>query len=203
MPRPANPELVDRIIKVTARIIDDHGLDQVTIRRVADEAQCSPTVIYHYFGNKDGLLHSAIQQGLEWFGQYVGMAESGLGGIDRVRASARAFVQWGISNPSMYRLIFETRLPVPAKGRELKKRRAGLAAAEQMLHDLFESSGADAVDPALAANIFFATLHGVVSSTISGRLWGPGLDEHSQLDRSVPLVDALVDQWIVAWGLKK
>lgn len=199
MARPANPDLVDRIVRTTARMIDERGIDGVTIRKVAEEADCSPTVIYHYFGSKEGLLHRAIQEGLTWFGTFVGMSERGLSGVDRLRASARAFVQWGISNPSMYRLMFEQRLPKPAEGAELEKRRSGLAGAQAMLADVFgDRRGAD---PAQAANIFFVTMHGIVSTTISGRLWGPGLDEARMAALSVPLVDAVVDQWVVAWGL--
>jgi AcrR family transcriptional regulator len=200
--RPANPDLVDRIVRVTAGLIDDEGIERVTIRRVADEAGCSPTVIYHYFGNKDGLLHRAVQQGLDWFGSFVQTSEQGLHGVDRVRASARSYVQWGVRNPSMYRLMFEQRLPRSANPEELKKRRGSLDSARDMLGKVFSENGVH-VDRDQAANIFFVTLHGVVSATISGRLWGPGLDEDVLLESSVPLTDALVDQWAVAWGLSK
>lgn len=201
MGRPANPELVDRIVRVTARIIDEHGIDGVTIRRVAEEARCSPTVIYHHFGSKDGLLHSAIRQGLEWFGEHISMSERGLHGVERVKASSRAFVQWGISNPSMYRLMFEQRLPRPAEGAELERRRSGLAGAQAMLGDVLGESAGE-VDAAQAANMMFVSLHGIVSTTISGRLWGPGLDERRQAELSIPLTDAMVKGLARVWGLE-
>ena len=204
MARPANPELVERIVRVTARIIDEHGVDRVTIRRVADEANCSPTVIYHYFGSKDGLLHRAVQLGLEWFASSVQASEAGLEGVDRMRATARAYVQWGIRNPSMYRLMFEQRLPRPANAEELVERRSGLILAKEMLSDVFAANSRCVGDSevAQAANIYFVSLHGTVSAALSGRLWGPGRDEHDLLRLSIPLADALVDQWVAAWGLK-
>lgn len=202
MARPSNPELVDRIVRVTARMVDEHGIDHVTIRRVGEEAECSTTLIYHYFGSKDGLLHRAVQHGLESFGEFVATSERGLSGIDRVRASARAYVQWGISNQSMYRLMFEQRIPRPANDEELKQRRGGLVMAAGMLRDVLGERAAD-IDVAQAANIFFVSLHGIVSTSISGRLWGPGLEESDLLDRSIPLTDALVDQWATAWGMSK
>lgn len=202
MARPANPDLVDRIVRVTAQMIDEHGIERVTIRRVSDEAKCSPTVIYHYFGSKDGLLHRAVQQGLEWFGAFVGLSEQGLVGFDRVRATARAYVQWGITNQSMYRLMFEQRLPRPANDEELKQRRGGLIAARGIWSDIL---GRDVDDEEVigAANVYFVTLHGIVSASISGRLWGPGLAESELLARSIPLADALVDQWMIVWGASK
>lgn len=199
MARPANPELVERIVTVTARMIDEHGIDHVTIRRVSEEAQCSPTVIYHYFQSKDGLLHRAVQQGFEWFGIFVHTSEQGLSGLDRIRGVARAYVQWGVSNPSMYRLMFEQRMPRPATEDELKERRGGFVLAQEMLGQVI--GGDSGVDIGLVANVFFVSLHGIVSTTVSGRLWGPGLDQEKQLELSIPLTDALVDQWAHLWNL--
>lgn len=203
MPRPANPELVDRIVRVTAAIIDEQGTDAVTVRRVAEEAKCSPTVIYHYFTSKDGLLHRAVQQGLDWFGSFVNAAEQGQEGVERIRATARAYVQWGIRNPSMYRLMFEQRLPRPAGPQELEKRRGNLDTTRRMLAEVFaaDPAGAPDVDVTVAANVLFTSLHGIVSAAISGRLWGPGLDDERLVDLSVPLAEALVDMLTRAWGL--
>lgn len=200
MPRPANPELVERIVTVTARMIDEHGIDHVTIRRISRESQCSPTVIYHYFDSKDGLLHRAVQQGFEWFGAFVQTHEQGLSGLDRLRGVARAYVQWGVSNPSMYRLMFEQRMPHPATEAELRQRRSGFALAHEMLRQVIGETSE--VDTEVAANVFFISLHGIVSTTISGRLWGPGLEQANQLELSVPLTDALVDQWAHLWNLE-
>jgi len=38
------------------------GLDQVTARRVADEAGASPGLVFFHFGSKDGLLLACISR---------------------------------------------------------------------------------------------------------------------------------------------
>ena len=203
MPRPANPELVNEIVRVAAEILQEKGIDGVTMRGVADRIGCSPTIIYHYYKNKDGLLHSAVARGLTWFGESIAKADPRTGGASRLRAVARTYVEWGIRNPSMYRLMYEQRLPRPAEGEELERRRAGLSSQRDLLAEVFASGLAS--DPPgdvdEAANLTFTSMHGIVSATISGRLWGPKADAEEQLRLSLPLADDLVATWAASWGL--
>jgi AcrR family transcriptional regulator len=203
MPRPANPELVDRIVRTTAEMLQAKGVEGVTMRGVADAVGSSPTIIYHYFKNKDGLLHSAVGTGLAWFGQAVGSADPGGKGVDRLRAIGQAYVEWAIRNPAMYRLMFEQRLPRPAEGAELQRRRQGWGSQRELLAAVFEAERPPRQpDLDTAANLTFTAMHGIASAAISGRLWGPHADTEELLRRTRPLVDALVDQWAAAWGLQ-
>jgi AcrR family transcriptional regulator len=201
MARPANPELVDTIVRVTARTIDERGIEGVTVRGIAEAAGCSPTIIYHYFGSKDGLLHRAVQLGLDWFVSFVRAADAGGSGIERIRATSHAYVVWGIRNQSMYRLMFERRMPRPASPQELEERRSGLDFQRALLAQTLDEPKTP-IDPSVAAELVFVSLHGTVSATISDRLWGPGLGEDEMRERTRPLVDRLVDDWSVAWGLR-
>jgi AcrR family transcriptional regulator len=203
MPRPANPELVDRIVRVTAEMLEEKGIEGVTMRGVAERVGSSPTIIYHYYKNKDGLLHSAVSIGLAWFGQAVAAADKGGSGVERLRAGARAYVEWGIRNPAMYRLMYEQRLPRPAEGDELTERRRGLAEARDLLADIFAHEHAERPPKDLdtAANLMFTGQHGIVSASISGRLWGPQAGQDEQLLLSLPLADALVADRAAAWGM--
>lgn len=204
MARPANPKLVDDIVRVTAEMLEEGGVDSVTMRGVAERVGSSPTIIYHYFKNKDGLLHSAVRRGLEWFGSAVGQADPGGGGVERLRSVGRAYVRWGIENPAMYRLMFEQRLPRPAEGADLQQRRQGWGVARGMLAEVFELAGVTASDRDLdvAANLMFVSLHGIVSTAISGRLWGPSAEKGEIVRLSEDLVDELVGVWAESWGLE-
>jgi AcrR family transcriptional regulator len=203
MPRPANPELVDRIVRVTAEVLAEKGIEGVTMRGVAQRVGCSTTVIYHYFASKDGLLHGAVGRGLGWFVQAVQVADRTAAGAERLRTTSRAYIVWGVENPALYRLMFEQRLPRPAEGEELQRRRQGLVFQRELLEAIVADGPekAKALDVERAANLVFVTLHGITSATISGRLWGPAFPTADAARASCALVDAAVDQWIAAWHL--
>jgi AcrR family transcriptional regulator len=201
MPRPANPELVNQILRVTAEVLQEKGVDGVTMRGVAELVGCSPTIIYHYFQNKDGLFHAAVAQGMAWFAEAEAKAGEGKSGLDLLRANSRGYVEWGIRNPAMYRLMYEQRLPNPAEGEELERRRGGWVRQREMLAAIFAQTNAHAPDLDVATNLVFTGLHGIVSVAVSGRLWGPMTDTETRVKLSLPLVEALVDGWAVAWGL--
>ena len=118
-------------------------------------------------------------------------------------ANSHAYVEWGIANPAMYRLIFEQRLPTPAEGDELQRRRGGLERQRQMLVGILAArpQGAVDVDAGVAADTVFVALHGIVSLAISGRLLGPTATVDQQLERASVLVDALLGQWAASWEL--
>lgn len=201
MPRPANPELVNQILRVCAEMLQEKGVDDVTMRGVAERVGCSPTIIYHYFQNKDGLFHAAVAQGMAWFAEAEAKAGEGKTGLELLRANSRGYAEWGIRNPAMYRLMYEQRLPRPAEGEELERRRQGWVRQREMLAEIF-SQMEDSHPPELdtTTNLVFTGLHGIVSVAVSGRLWGPQTDTETRVKLSLPLVDALVDTWAGAWG---
>jgi len=203
MPRPADPELADRIVRVTADLLEKRGIEGVTMRGVAEAAGCSATTIYQRFAGKDELLDHAVVRGLEWFGAASRRATAGRSGLDLLAANSRAYVEWGITNPAMYRLMFEQRLPKPAAEEELERRRRGWEMQREMLAGILAQRppGASAVDESVAADVVFIALHGIVSLAISGRLLGPMATAEQQLERATTIVDELVRQWARAWEL--
>lgn len=203
MPRPADPDLADRIVRVTADLLEQRGIDGVTMRAVAAEAHCSATTIYQRFKSKDELLDHAVARGLEWFNAIPSGADERAPARERLLGRSRGYVEWGIRNPAMYRLIFEQRLPKPAAGDELKRRRRGWETQRTMLAELLAERPPGARDVSLdvATDIVFVSLHGIVSLAVSGRLAGPIATAEQQLGRSFGIVDALVEQWGEAWEL--
>jgi AcrR family transcriptional regulator len=203
MPRPFDPDLADRIVRVTADMLEERGIEGVTMRGVAQAAGCSATTIYQRFDGKDELLHHAVVKGLQWFGESSARATAGASGPALLAANSRAYVEWGIANPAMYRLMFEQRLPVPAEGDELQRRRSGWEQQREMLAGILASrpAGAVEVDAGIATDTVFVALHGIVSLAISGRLIGPMATAEQNLERAEVVVSALLDQWAGAWGL--
>ncbi|WP_368497041.1 TetR/AcrR family transcriptional regulator [Herbiconiux sp. A18JL235] len=125
------------ILEAAARLLREHGRDQVTTRRVAEEAGTQPPTLYRLFGDKEGLLEAVAEHVMA---EYVASKsvraaeESGAGGdpLDELRASYRLHVEFGLANPELYALMIDPRRPVTeadAAGREILRSRVRRLAA--------------------------------------------------------------------------
>ncbi|MDR9439926.1 MAG: transcriptional regulator BetI [Halomonas sp.] len=60
-----------QLIKATMAAIDEVGLAEATVMRIARHAGVSAGIISHYFGGKDGLLEATMRQILSALGEAV------------------------------------------------------------------------------------------------------------------------------------
>jgi len=62
MPKVGMEEIRKRqVVEATIRCIQKHGLEHLTMKKIAREAQVSTGIIYHYFDNKDHLLLTVLK----------------------------------------------------------------------------------------------------------------------------------------------
>jgi AcrR family transcriptional regulator len=54
--RGREPITRDAIVEAALRLLDKHGLDELSMRRLADELDTGPASLYWHVGSKDGLL---------------------------------------------------------------------------------------------------------------------------------------------------
>lgn len=64
-----------QLVRVTLDLFVERGIEHVTIAEVATRAGVAPGLLYHYFGNKDGLL-SAVFAAADPRDAFAGLAES-------------------------------------------------------------------------------------------------------------------------------
>lgn len=56
-------EMRELILSAASNIISDQGLDKLSIRKIAKEIEYSPSIIYHYFKDKEEILDNVMQRG--------------------------------------------------------------------------------------------------------------------------------------------
>ncbi|TVR85282.1 MAG: TetR/AcrR family transcriptional regulator [Spirochaetaceae bacterium] len=77
----------DRILGEAVALIDRHGLDGLSMRRLAASLGVQPMAIYHYFSDKHALLHAAIDVAL---GECdTSQADRGLESVQKICRSLR------------------------------------------------------------------------------------------------------------------
>ena len=57
-----NPDIRNRLLTVATTLFAAGGLHGVTVRQIAESADVTPSMISYYFGGKDGLYSSVLQE---------------------------------------------------------------------------------------------------------------------------------------------
>jgi AcrR family transcriptional regulator len=163
-------EIRTRILDAARELFANEGVESVTMRRIADRIEYSPTAIYFHFRDKEALLAELCDCDFRSFAHgFVEIARIA-DPVERLRAAGQAYVSFGLSNPSHYRLMFmtpkTTEASTIAKGNPEEDSYAFLRGivAELMAQGRFRE---DITDVDLAAQVMWSAMHGLVSLEIA------------------------------------
>ncbi|HEU5028752.1 MAG TPA: TetR/AcrR family transcriptional regulator [Spirillospora sp.] len=104
----------DRILRAAARLIAESGGEPVSTRAVCAAAGVGAPTLYHHFGDKQGLMDAVAAHGLE---EYLASkrAQPGTGDpVDDLRHGWDLHVEFGVSHPAVYALIYGSPRTPPA-----------------------------------------------------------------------------------------
>ncbi|MFF3028839.1 TetR/AcrR family transcriptional regulator [Microbacterium sp. NPDC057944] len=103
MARPVSYDdaLRDRLLDVTAEMVDAKGPERISLRDIAQSAGTSTSAVYSLFGGKAQLLVAVIEHGFASFGAAQAATEP-----EGLRALGYAYRGWAKANPALYRLMF-------------------------------------------------------------------------------------------------
>lgn len=158
-------------VKAALGLAKSAGLDNVTLRNVADRVGVSRTAPYRHFGCKRDLLAASAALGFRQLEQEIRAASEAAANdmIDRLHAGCSAYARFGADNPSLYRLMFgsdfnEDEYP------ELTE--AGTAAFGYLVGVLEDAQAEGRVKPGNAQEqgvAIWSAIHGVVNLYIDSR----------------------------------
>ncbi len=100
------------IIKVVRKLIRKGGLGEISLRKVAELAGYSTTVVYSLFEDKATLISQAMSEDLlELTRAMRAASEAASRPLDRLRAMAHAYVDFGLQHPDEYAFVFMQKRP--------------------------------------------------------------------------------------------
>jgi AcrR family transcriptional regulator len=65
MPSRVQQRTQRHVLDVARTFVEEHGVEQLSMRRLASEAEVSVRTLYNHFGDKDGLLGALVQRSLD------------------------------------------------------------------------------------------------------------------------------------------
>ena len=168
MPRNLSRAEVDafraRLCAVAQERFAREGVDGVSMRQLADALGCSAMTPYRYFRNKEEILAAVRAAAFDRFADALEAATRTARGDLRAagQATGEAYVQFALSEPEAYRLMFDLSQPHPERYPELvrataRARRLMSASLEKLVQ-----AGIFAGDPQILGHVFWATMHGLI-----------------------------------------
>ena len=118
-------QLRRQILSAARELFVNEGYENVSMRKIADKIEYSPTMIYLYFKNKADLLDSVCKETLLNLLntlEYLNRDKSNP--IETLRKSGKAYVEFGLKYPQDYKLTFVVR-PQFQKGLGLEEGSVG------------------------------------------------------------------------------
>jgi AcrR family transcriptional regulator len=176
LPRVLSDEAVgefrERLVDAAERLFAQHGLEAVTMRQLAAELGVSPMTPYRYFADKDAILTAVRTRAFNRHAEALELAfEGGANTVARANAVGRAYLDFALSHPEAYKLMFDVKQPheAPELVAAGARSRATMTAHLKAMID----NGVLKGDPDLIGHMFWSALHGAIQLQLAGMLSPP------------------------------
>jgi AcrR family transcriptional regulator len=109
--------LRQEILTAARELFAKEGYENVSMRRIAEKIEYSPTTIYLYFRDKDELMHEMCAETFALLTRKLNKLMAAEGdSVEKLRMGLKAYVEFGLKHPNHYFTTFMQ--PTPKCGEE-------------------------------------------------------------------------------------
>lgn len=144
------------------------GYGSVSMRKIAEKINRSPTTIYLYFADKTDLLHQICEQTFARLAQNIqAIQRLSDNPLEKLRSGMREYVHFGLQHPSQYEIIFIAPLPKNL-GMRFEQTNGEIAfnTMREVINECVSASLLKSRDVELISQTLWAGIHGVTSLLI-------------------------------------
>ncbi|MGH7699153.1 MAG: TetR/AcrR family transcriptional regulator [Gemmatimonadales bacterium] len=109
-------ETRERILVAAREMFVRKGYEATTMRAIAERVEYTPTAIYHHFRNKEALLTELAATDFRALAQAFNRIGQVADPIERLRKIGEAYVEFAVTHPMQYQLMFMAQRPRPRNG---------------------------------------------------------------------------------------
>ncbi|MBN8854775.1 MAG: TetR family transcriptional regulator [Sphingobacteriales bacterium 50-39] len=166
-------EIRKRILEASMKLFVEEGFSNVSIRRIADIIEYSPTTIYLYFKDKDEIFYNLHEMGFLKLQEMNRNLDDIHNPLLRLHKMGENYIQFGLENPEFYDLMFiqpEPMEKLTEMGCEWENGDAALTRLRDTLVECMEKGYIAKTDPTVLSLSIWSTVHGLVSLATRQRL---------------------------------
>ncbi len=163
-------QLRTKILAAARQLFVERGYDAVSMRQIAQKIEYTPTAIYFHFKDKQDLINQCCAE------EFLNLAKAFQHLMDikdpvvRLKKMGMQYIEFGLTNPNHYRLLFMTPHPhqAPEKNKIIRRGDASEDAYEILRSTILQCIAQGRFskryqDPELASQVVWSCVHGFTS----------------------------------------
>ena len=109
-------EIKQSILDAARKIAAEEGWNALTIRKIADEIEYTPPIVYEYFENKEDLIRELIDAGFVKLGKEISVARQSETDPHKLLMKL-SLIHWdfAFNNVELYQIMFSLERPTPTE----------------------------------------------------------------------------------------
>lgn len=164
--------LRQEILDAARELFANEGYENVTMRRIAEKIEYSPTTIYLYFDDKTELFFAICEETFARLAKQLEMlGEERNDPVECLYIGCRSYVDFGLKHPNHYKLTFINHPQLAGKKEHyLREDSEGMRAfshMQQRVQDCINQQKLRETDAQAVAQMLWAVIHGVTSLLIT------------------------------------
>ncbi len=182
------------ILDAARELFVKEGYENVSMRRIAEKIEYSPTTIYLYFRDKAELLESICEETFAALTrQFEEISKAVSDPVERLRMIGRTYIDFGRKHPNQYRLTFMMG-PFQQHLGEVFQYEGSLGqkcfeALRATVEECVKQRKFRNVDVDTASQSMWAAVHGVTSLLIA-HPWFPWVDKDKLIDQVLEMAES-------------
>jgi AcrR family transcriptional regulator len=172
----------DLILSAAREIFLAEGYENTSIRKIATKIEYSPGIIYNHFKDKNDLLLALHDKAFECKIEALFLSVQNMPDpLERLKATGRGYIQYGIDNPQDYELMFILSCTMEALAVKEEFWQDGAMAINMLKQNIVECMEAGYfrkdINPDEISLILWSQVHGLVSLHNKERLNIYGMED--------------------------
>lgn len=184
-------EMKEGILDAASTLFINTGYEETTLRKIAKAIGYNPATIYNYYGNKEEIFFALQRRAFsKFYEEFEDLRKSTLSGFEKFQMMGKTYVEFALSNPHHYQLMFIMQKPMNAAVHLDPEWKIGLKNHE-LLTEIIQQCNEEGTmylpDIAEGAFMVWSMVHGMVSLIIMDRTHMIEIDDIDYLAERVRL----------------
>ncbi|NQY21303.1 MAG: TetR/AcrR family transcriptional regulator [Campylobacteraceae bacterium] len=167
--------LKEELLKESLKIIQDKGIESLTLQVLATQLGTSRSAIYRHFSSKNDLINNVMMYGFDKFGKSIApiLAKKDLSVMQRLKKMGQAYINFASTYPNLYRILFGEKLKDVREENcepECEDQKNGFNSLIELLQEGQDTNVIKKDDVLLQAQAIHSLIHGLSSLSIDGHI---------------------------------